>query len=139
MNDKIENDENNAEDENAKKRAIERIAKIRNLSFNVNVTDPNNEFETVPAYLRRNMELDPLSPYQELGESSPVEKDYYVLKPEGQSNLSLIFNLSEYDSEEITEIISVLSELYGTLGGDKLTIKSISTSELIPNLIPELV
>jgi cell division protein FtsZ len=27
------------------------------LSFNVNAADPNNEFETVPAYIRRNMEL----------------------------------------------------------------------------------
>ncbi len=40
-----------------RRRAIERIAKLRNLSFNVNAADPNNEFETVPAYLRRNMEL----------------------------------------------------------------------------------
>ena len=40
-----------------KRRAMERIAKLRNLSFNVNATDPNNEFESVPAYLRRNMEL----------------------------------------------------------------------------------
>jgi cell division protein FtsZ len=40
-----------------RRRAIERIAKLRNLSFNINAADPNNEFETVPAYLRRNMEL----------------------------------------------------------------------------------
>jgi len=40
-----------------KRRAMERIAKLRNLSFNVNAADPNNEFESVPAYLRRNMEL----------------------------------------------------------------------------------
>ena len=40
-----------------KRRAMERIAKLRNLSFNVNASDPNNEFESVPAYLRRNMEL----------------------------------------------------------------------------------
>ena len=40
-----------------RRRAIDRIAKLRNLSFNINVADPNNEFETVPAYLRRNMEL----------------------------------------------------------------------------------
>jgi cell division protein FtsZ len=35
----------------------ERLQKLRNLSFNVNANDPNNEFETVPAYIRRNMEL----------------------------------------------------------------------------------
>ena len=40
-----------------KRRAMDRIAKLRNLSFNINAADPNNEFESVPAYLRRNMEL----------------------------------------------------------------------------------
>jgi cell division protein FtsZ len=40
-----------------KKRAAERLQKLRNLSFNLNAADPNNEFETVPAYIRRNMEL----------------------------------------------------------------------------------
>lgn len=40
-----------------KRRAAERLHKLRNLSFNVNSADPNNEFETVPAYIRRNMEL----------------------------------------------------------------------------------
>ncbi|MBK7433461.1 MAG: hypothetical protein IPI66_05795 [Chitinophagaceae bacterium] len=45
------------EAEELRRRAKERIAKLRNLSFNINAADPNNEFETVPAYLRRNMEL----------------------------------------------------------------------------------
>jgi cell division protein FtsZ len=45
------------ENEEMKRRAMERIAKLRNLSFNINSADPNNEFETVPAYLRRNTEL----------------------------------------------------------------------------------
>jgi cell division protein FtsZ len=40
-----------------KRRAAERINKLRNLSFNVHAADPNNEFETVPAYIRRNLEL----------------------------------------------------------------------------------
>ena len=40
-----------------KRRAAERIQKLRNLSFNINAADPNNEFETVPAYIRRNLEL----------------------------------------------------------------------------------
>jgi cell division protein FtsZ len=44
--------------EDQKRRAAERIQKLRNLSFNVNAAaDPNNEFESVPAYVRRNMEL----------------------------------------------------------------------------------
>ena len=45
------------EDEEQNRRAAERLKKLRNLSFNVNAADPNNEFETVPAYIRRNMEL----------------------------------------------------------------------------------
>jgi cell division protein FtsZ len=43
--------------EQQKRRAAERIQKLRNLSFNINAADPNNEFETVPAYIRRNLEL----------------------------------------------------------------------------------
>ncbi|HMZ46097.1 MAG TPA: cell division protein FtsZ [Chitinophagaceae bacterium] len=44
--------------EEQKRRAVERLQKLRNLSFNVNNTsDPNNEFDSVPAYIRRNMEL----------------------------------------------------------------------------------
>jgi cell division protein FtsZ len=30
---------------------------LRNLSFNVNGTDAGGEFDAVPAYVRRNMEL----------------------------------------------------------------------------------
>lgn len=45
------------EAEELRRRTIDRNAKLRNLSFNINAVDPNNEFETVPAYLRRNMEL----------------------------------------------------------------------------------
>ncbi|MEX0636973.1 MAG: hypothetical protein WD135_09410 [Ferruginibacter sp.] len=45
------------ETEELRRRATERITKLRNLSFNINAADPNNEFETVPAYLRRNMEM----------------------------------------------------------------------------------
>ncbi len=45
------------ETDELKRKAMDRIAKLRNLSFNINGTDPNNEFESVPAYLRRNMEL----------------------------------------------------------------------------------
>jgi cell division protein FtsZ len=44
--------------EEQKRRAAERIQKLRNLSYNMNSpADPNNEFDTVPAYVRRNMEL----------------------------------------------------------------------------------
>lgn len=40
-----------------RRRAAERIQKLRNLSFNMNASDPNNEFDAVPAYIRRNMEV----------------------------------------------------------------------------------
>lgn len=44
--------------EEQKKRAAERIQKLRNLSFNLNSSaDVNGEFDAVPAYVRRNMEL----------------------------------------------------------------------------------
>jgi cell division protein FtsZ len=45
------------ETEEQKRKAAERLHKLRNLSFNFNSADPNNEFENVPAYIRRNMEL----------------------------------------------------------------------------------
>lgn len=46
------------EAEDQKRRAAERIQKLRNLSYNMNnSSDANNEFDAVPAYVRRNMEL----------------------------------------------------------------------------------
>ena len=45
--------------EEQKRRAAERIQKLRNLSFNMSSggTDSSSEFDNVPAYVRRNMEL----------------------------------------------------------------------------------
>ncbi|GEO10296.1 cell division protein FtsZ [Segetibacter aerophilus] len=43
--------------EDQKRRAQERIQKLRNLSFNMNTADASTEFDSVPAYIRRNMEL----------------------------------------------------------------------------------
>ncbi len=40
-----------------RRRAQERIQKLRNLSFNINSNDGNNDFETVPAYIRQKMDL----------------------------------------------------------------------------------
>lgn len=45
------------EEEEQKKRAAERINKLRNLSFNMNAADASGEYDNVPAYVRRNMEL----------------------------------------------------------------------------------
>ncbi|MBG9376441.1 cell division protein FtsZ [Panacibacter sp. DH6] len=46
-----------SEEEEQKRRAAERISKLRNLSFNMNSAEANNEYDNVPAYVRRNMEL----------------------------------------------------------------------------------
>jgi cell division protein FtsZ len=45
------------EAEDQKRKAAERLHKLRNLSFNANAADQNNEFENVPAYIRRNLHL----------------------------------------------------------------------------------
>ncbi|MGH2562882.1 MAG: cell division protein FtsZ [Ginsengibacter sp.] len=59
-----------------KRRAMERIAKLRSLSFNVNAADPNNEFESVPAYLRRNMELhNPIADVESFYSNYTVKSD----------------------------------------------------------------
>ena len=47
----------NDEEEEQKRRAEERIHKLRNLSYNMNSMDNNTEYENVPAYVRRNLEL----------------------------------------------------------------------------------
>ena len=57
MNASVEEPALQDETEDLRRRAMDRIAKLRNLSFNVNGSDPNSEFETVPAYLRRNMDM----------------------------------------------------------------------------------
>ena len=45
------------EAEEQRRRAAERIQKLRNLSFNMNNTDPNADFDAVPAYIRQKMDL----------------------------------------------------------------------------------
>ena len=45
------------EAEDQRRRAAERLNKLRNSSYSVNAADSNNEFETVPAYVRRNFHL----------------------------------------------------------------------------------
>ena len=71
------------------RRAADRLQKLRNLSYNVNAADPNNEFETVPAYIRRNMEL--------YNSSSQIENFYssYEVK-EDPSNQGPISTLNTF-------------------------------------------
>lgn len=40
-----------------KARAAERLQKLRNLSFNFSTADPNNEYESIPAYVRQNLQV----------------------------------------------------------------------------------
>jgi cell division protein FtsZ len=77
------------ETEEQKRRATERLQKLRNLSFNVNANDPNNEFETVPAYIRRNMEL--------YNSSSQIENFYsnYEVKTD-QNNQTQISSINTF-------------------------------------------
>jgi cell division protein FtsZ len=65
--------------EEEKRKAAERLQKLRNLSFNINAADPNNELEAVPAYIRRNMEL--------YNNSSSVENFYsnYTVREENNN------------------------------------------------------
>ncbi len=66
-----------------KQRAADRLQKLRNLSFNLNAADPNNEFEAVPAYIRRNMELGT--------NTASVENFYsnYTVKSDGKNNATI--------------------------------------------------
>jgi cell division protein FtsZ len=45
------------EAETQRARAAERLYKLRNLSFNFNSQDPNNEYESIPAYVRHNLQV----------------------------------------------------------------------------------
>ena len=58
----------NEEDEK-RIRAQERLAKLRNLSYNMSSPEVSNEFDNVPAYVRRNMEL--------FGNSLASAENYY--------------------------------------------------------------
>ncbi len=69
--------------EDHKKRSADRLQKLRNLSFNINAADPNNEFESVPAYIRRNMEL--------YNNPSSVENFYsnYTVRDDGNNGATI--------------------------------------------------
>jgi cell division protein FtsZ len=77
-------------EEEQKRRAAERLQKLRNLSFNLNAADPNNEFESVPAYIRRNMEL--------YNSPATVENFYsnYQVKDEGNGKGASISTINTF-------------------------------------------
>ncbi|MFP5043082.1 cell division protein FtsZ [Parasediminibacterium sp. JCM 36343] len=47
----------NPEAEEQRRKLQERIHRLRNLNYNVNDTDNNNDFENVPAYIRKKMDM----------------------------------------------------------------------------------
>ncbi|WP_298300133.1 cell division protein FtsZ [Hydrotalea sp.] len=66
------------ESEEQRRRATERLHRLRNLSYNMNSNDPNNEFDSVPAYVRRKMELfgnNQLASVENFYSKLTVEKD----------------------------------------------------------------
>lgn len=66
----------NAEEQ--RRKVAERIQKLRNLSFNINNgPDPNTEFDAVPAYVRRNLDLfgNTLASVENYYSKYTVEKD----------------------------------------------------------------
>ncbi len=68
----------NDEEEEQKRRAEERIHKLRNLSYNMNTMDAGGEFENVPAYVRRNLELfgnNKLTTVEDFYSKTVVKKD----------------------------------------------------------------
>lgn len=68
----------NDEEEDQKKRAAERMHKLRNLSYNMNTQDMNNEYESVPAYVRKNIDLfggNKLTTVEEFYSKYAVKKD----------------------------------------------------------------
>ena len=75
--------------EKQKRTAQDRIKKLRELQFNVNNNDPNSEFDTVPAYVRRNMDM--LGGNDVEKELSSVENFYskYRVKKDENDNTNI--------------------------------------------------
>lgn len=64
------------EAEEQRRKAADRLQKLRNLSFNIHGSDSNNEFDSVPAYLRRNLELyNTISPAENFYSNYTVQND----------------------------------------------------------------
>src|SRR5690606_27541569 len=107
-------------EEQAKNKAKERMEKLKDLSINLSALDPNDDFENVPAYIRRNMQIS--TEHSSAIRSNKGFREFDIPQTNRGGDfyennyLSLYFSLSEYSSEEITEIISLLSDLYISVG-----------------------
>jgi cell division protein FtsZ len=72
------------EDEVQKAKAAERLYKLRNLSYNFNAADPNNEYENIPAYVRHNLQVNNSA-------MATVEKFYsnYSIETDDNNNIQI--------------------------------------------------
>ena len=79
------------EAEELKRKAAERLQQLRNLSFNVNASDPNSEYEHVPAFIRRNFQ-------EHQAMHSPAEKFYssITVKSDENSNQGYLSSLNAF-------------------------------------------
>jgi cell division protein FtsZ len=77
--------------EEQKRKAAERLQQLRNLSFNVNAADPNNEYEHVPAFIRRNLQ-------EHQAHHSPAEKFYssITVKSDENGNQAYLSSLNTF-------------------------------------------
>ncbi|MBS0029419.1 cell division protein FtsZ [Chitinophaga sp. 22321] len=76
--------------EEQKRKQAERVAKLRSISFNVKNMDNNAELENVPAYLRRNVNLD-----NGAGSAEHFYSNYTVSDP-GQNNHTEINTINTF-------------------------------------------
>ncbi|HVI46533.1 MAG TPA: cell division protein FtsZ [Chitinophaga sp.] len=77
--------------EEQKRKQAERVAKLRSISFNVKNMDNNTEIENVPAYLRRNVNLD-----NGAGSAEHFYSNYTVTGEPGQNNPTEINTINTF-------------------------------------------
>ncbi|MBO9730473.1 MAG: cell division protein FtsZ [Chitinophaga sp.] len=77
--------------EEQKRKQAERVAKLRSISFNVKNMDNNAELENVPAYLRRNVNLD-----NGAGSAEHFYSNYTVSGEPGQNNHTEINTINTF-------------------------------------------
>ncbi|HWB26113.1 MAG TPA: cell division protein FtsZ [Chitinophagaceae bacterium] len=85
-----------SEEEEQRRKAADRINKLRNISFNMNTNhDVTGEFDNVPAYVRRNMEL--------FGNTLTSVENYYskyTVKKEENNNQAQISTINKFFDEK---------------------------------------
>lgn len=75
------------EAERQKRMAQDRIKKLRELNFNVNSNDPNSEFDAVPAYVRKKMDM--FGGESDLSNVKDFYSKYEVKKDENDHSASI--------------------------------------------------